>query len=170
VVKHTKRWMILAAAAAVAGGALATGGVVAHAQGFGLRGPMRGGFGWAAFEHALDDLDVSEAQREQLRGVLRGRRNEIQALAQRAVTTGRTLADLSTADQIDEAAIRAQAAALGETAAEAALLRASIHAEAAQILTPEQQQKLREQRTRFRARVDERMKQLQGELKRRLDH
>jgi Spy/CpxP family protein refolding chaperone len=175
VFKHTKRWVILGAAAAAIVIA-ASVVIVAQAQGrgprshgFGPFGHARGAFGWALLQHALDDLDVSQSQREQLHGVLQGRRDEIRAVAQRFVAAGRSLTDLALADQVDEAAIRAQAAALGDAAADAALLRASIHAQTAQILTPEQQQALREHRTRFRARIDEGMKRLDGELNRRLE-
>jgi periplasmic protein CpxP/Spy len=116
-------------------------------------GHMHRGFG--GFGLALRQLDLTDAQREQVQSIFEQNRDEIRAAGEKLRTARRALYDAASAGSVDEAAIRTAAEALANAEAEAAINHARVHAQVWQILTPEQQAKakeLRQQREQRRTR------------------
>jgi protein CpxP len=114
----------------------------------GRRGP--GGFGLPG----LRELDLTDAQKEQVRTIQQSHRNDMQQIAERQRTAERAIAQAANGSTVDESTIRAQSQALAAAIADGAILRAKVNAEIFNVLTAEQQQKLNE----FRAQRQERMK------------
>ena len=85
-----------------------------------------------------DDLDLTDAQRGELRAMLAAHKAEFTPLAAEVVAHKRALRAAVMAEQPDEATIRREAAALGETVGDIAVAMAGIAGEARQVLTPEQ--------------------------------
>lgn len=165
----TKRagWIVLAPVV-VAGVLLAGSSAAAQPPGRGGWGPgmgpgrgMMGPRGALGLGFALGRLDLTDAQRQQIRTIVQGHRQEFQALAERRRAAQQALQAAMTAEPLDEAAIRSASATLAEVQADAAVLRAKIRREVFAVLTPEQQAKakaLREEaRTRFEQRRQRRM-------------
>jgi len=126
----------------------------------GRMGPLGGLLGLHP-ELPLPALNLTDAQREQVRTILQGHREEGQALMQRGHTALESLRK-ATETTVDEGAAAQQGQALGTVIAEAAVLRARVRGEITAILTPEQQaeaakiQADRELRMKqFRTRLDE---------------
>jgi len=124
-------------------------------------GPLGGLLGLHP-ELPLPALNLTDAQREQVRTILQGHREEGQALMQRGHTALESLRK-ATEGTVDDGAASQQGQALGAVIAEAAVLRARVRGEIMAILTPEQQaeaakiQADRELRMKqFRTRMDER--------------
>ena len=100
----------------------------------------------------LRQLDLSDAQREQIRTIHESHRDEARQIGERTREAQRAL-DLATeAGTVDEGDLRAKATALGAAISEGAILRARVNAEILNVLTAEQREKLNE----FRARMQER--------------
>jgi periplasmic protein CpxP/Spy len=127
--------------------------------GSGPGGPLAGLFGIHVQEH-LRGLDLSEAQREQIRTIMQSHREEAQALAQRGAAALRTLNDATMAGG-DEGAIRQHSQSLGEVVGDAAILRSRVHGEVWGVLTPEQQAKATAMRADRQQRMEERRQQFE---------
>jgi protein CpxP len=119
----------------------------------GVGGPMRGGFG-----PEFRGLDITEDQRLQLRKIREARQNEFKAAGEKLRAARNGMRQLLTADSINESAIRSKAAEVATAEAEMAILNARVRQESLQILTSEQQQKLKE----FREQRGVQMKQRRG--------
>jgi periplasmic protein CpxP/Spy len=118
-------------------------------------GRMHRGFG--GFDRlALRQLDLTDAQREQVRSIFEQSRNEMRTAGEKLRTARRGLHDAAGAEAVDEAAIRTAAETLANAEAEAAIQRARVHAQVWQILTPEQQAKAKELRQQREQRRKER--------------
>lgn len=105
----------------------------------GRRAPFAGpGLFWP-MQMMAKRLGLSDAQQEQIRGVLESRRDEWKALADRARTARRALHEAVIADPIDEGAIRQRSAELAPVQADIAVAQARVRSEIFQLLTPEQQ-------------------------------
>jgi Spy/CpxP family protein refolding chaperone len=147
---------VLAAAAvavvAVAGATsvLAQGGP----GGFGHR-RFGGGFGRGEAGLPLRELELTEEQRTQVKGIFEQHRDEVRRAGERVRAAFRAQQDVVTAIPVDEGAIRSASAALATAQADAGIVRARIHSAVFQVLTPEQQQKAQQLRTERQ----ERMKQ-----------
>lgn len=154
----TTRWARAAAVAVLLTGGFAAGTVATHAQG----GP-RGGFGRGGHDFGLmreigiGRLDLTDAQRQQVRTILQGQRDTQGQIRQRMRAAHKALNDAVSAPAFDEAAVRARSAELAAVQADAAVVRARIRSEVWAILTPEQQQKA----TELRAKMAERFQQRQ---------
>jgi len=143
------------------------GAAPAFAQGArGFAGPRGGGEVARSVMAGLRGLELSDAQRQQIRSITQNHRSDFQALAERLRTAQDRLRDATTAETVNEAAIRSAAAQLADVQADGAVLRARVHQEVWSVLTPEQQQKAtawraeREQRREQRRdRMEERLKQ-----------
>jgi len=109
-------------------------------------------------------LNLTDAQREQLKNIAQARRDEWRTLGDRARTARESLIDAVTADTIDEALIRARAADVAAVEADMAVASAHAHAEVWQILTPEQQEQARQ----FRAHARNRLKERRGAMRQRI--
>ena len=101
----------------------------------------------------LRELNLTDAQRNSIRGAMQSHRDEFKAIARDAIAARSALGDAVTADTIDQNAIRALSAKVAEVELSAALLRARVHAEVFALLTPEQQQKAKELRENAKGRI-----------------
>jgi protein CpxP len=128
-------------------------------MGRGMMGPggpgMRGGPGGPGGMAGLPlrELDLTDAQREQVKAVIESHRDDQKAIGDRMMTVRKALHDAIAADTFDEAAIRAAAAQVGAVDADAAVLQARIRAEITALLTPEQVKKAKELRLEMENRV-----------------
>lgn len=137
--------------------------------GFGRRGPGGpGGFGPGGLVAGLRGLDLSEAQREQVKGIMESHKAEFEAQAQKLGPAHAALRDVITAETLDETAIRQRASELAAVEAEGAVLQARVHSQVWALLTPEQQQKARDvkalqaqRRSEMRQRMEQRRSQRQ---------
>ena len=157
---------ILALVVALGGGSYMTSEL--HAQGPGARTGVRGGGpgrpggrggpmnGGPLGDLMLRRLDLSEAQRSQVKQVLDTHKDEGQALGERARTAHRALEAAITADTLNEGAVRAAATEVGNVDADMAVERARIHAEVLQVLTAEQKAQLKKLQADMQARRDQR--------------
>jgi periplasmic protein CpxP/Spy len=109
----------------------------------GPRGGMRGpGMGGPEFRF----LDLTDDQRAQLKKIRDARQSEFKAAGEKLRTARQGLRALINADSINESAIRAKSQEVAAAEAEVAILNAKVRAESLQILTSEQQAKLKELR------------------------
>lgn len=118
------------------------GGPGVDGRGFRVPGAGGGPLGGLLGVHPdlpLRALNLSDAQREQVRGILESHRAEAASLRQRAGAAHRALQAATSAATVDEGAITQQSQAFGGLIAEAALLRARVRSEVLAVLTPEQQ-------------------------------
>ncbi len=106
-------------------------------------------------ELPLHALNLTEAQREQVRTILQGHSTEGRALAEKAQAAMDGLRKATDAT-VDEGAAAQQGQAVGAVIAEAAVLRARIRGEVFAILTPEQQAEA----TKLQAQRQQRMEQM----------
>ncbi|MEZ5286368.1 MAG: Spy/CpxP family protein refolding chaperone [Vicinamibacterales bacterium] len=127
------------------------------------RGPGPGGPGFGGpmgllgeLGRGLRQLGITDAQREQMRGVAQAHEAEFKEIGDRMRTARQGMDDLITADTIDENAIRAKSAEVAAVEADAAVLRARVHQELFSLLTAEQQTKARELRAEAKSRMQER--------------
>ncbi|HTY43606.1 MAG TPA: Spy/CpxP family protein refolding chaperone [Thermoanaerobaculia bacterium] len=93
------------------------------------------------FEHIASRLELTEAQKTSVRGVLKAHADEILAQVKAGMDARKALHDAVVAQPSDEAAIRSLAAQIGTVHGEGALLIVKIRSEIWPILTPIQQQK-----------------------------
>jgi Spy/CpxP family protein refolding chaperone len=93
------------------------------------------------FEHLASKLELTDAQRTSVRGVLKAHADEILAQVQAGMDARKALHDAVMAQPADENVIRSLAARVGEVHGNGALLIVKIRSEIWPILTPEQQQK-----------------------------
>ena len=99
-------------------------------------------------------LGVTDAQKQQVRSILRQHEPTASPLIKQLVAERRQLRDLIRADQIDEPAIRAQAAKVAGLEANLAIERAHIVHEIKPVLTPDQLAKLKEMQVDVDERID----------------
>lgn len=103
-------------------------------------------------------LDLTDDQRAQLRKIREARQSEFKAAGEKLGAARQGMRALIEADAINESAIRAKSAEVAAAEAEVAILNAKVRAESLQILTSEQQAKLKE----LRASREGKMKQRRG--------
>ena len=173
-----KRWWAAAVPAVVAAAVVALGGLVvadgALAQppgGHGARagrmgrqgGPGGGPGGRLMFLRAVD---LSEAQRGQIRNIHEQNGEATRAVNERVRVARRALQDAVTADVVNEGAIRAVAHELGLAEGDAAVQQAYLHSQVWQMLTPEQQEQARAAEAEMARRMEHRQ-QRRGERRER---
>ena len=133
-------------------------------MGQGMMGPggpgMRGGPGgrFGMFGLPLRELDLTDAQHQQVRTVMESHRDAQKDIGDRMMTARKALQEAIAAETFSEEAIRAAAGAVGAVEADAAVLQAKVRAEIFAILTPEQVKKAKE----LRSEVENRMKEGRG--------
>ncbi len=101
---------------------------------------------------------MTDAQREQVKGIFESHKDEFQAIGERMKTARQAQMAAIETSPLDEATIRAKSADLAAVEADAAVLRAKVHAAVFQVLTPEQQEKakaLKAEREQRRAEMRE---------------
>jgi Spy/CpxP family protein refolding chaperone len=89
------------------------------------------------------ELNLTDAQRDQIKAIADSHKTEWQALAQRERTARMALNGVITADTIDEAAIRQKSSEVAAVEADLAVARAHAHAEVVQVLTADQRAALK---------------------------
>jgi protein CpxP len=162
----TKRFLVAAGLVA----ALAGGSVVSFAQGPGpvgpgIQGPGRGPRAVGPrVDLGLRGVELTDAQREQVRSIMQSHRSEFDTVSKALRDAHRAFGEATRAATVDEAAVRANSTTLANAMAEEAILRAKVRAEVHALLTPEQQQQLKEREANMQKRLQqrqERMKQRQ---------
>jgi len=124
----------------------------------GMRGHGRMGMGGLP----LRGLDLTDAQREQVRGIMTARQADFKAIGDRLKTAHEAQRQAVTRVPVDENEIRARVSEASAVEADFAILRARIHEQVYQVLTPEQQAKaktLAAERQKRRAERKEQFKQ-----------
>ncbi len=124
----------------------------------GLGGPARGG---GAFGLGVRDLDLSDAQRTQIRAITAKAREDAKPTAERLrqATDARRKAMALT--PVNENQIRSTTQALATAEADMAVARAHVQSDIFALLTPDQQKKVTDARARRESRVKERRNQVQ---------
>jgi protein CpxP len=106
-------------------------------------GPMGGPLG---FGPGFQQLDLTDDQKAQLKSIADSHRDEFREAGQKLGAAREAMRALIEADQIDESAIRAKSAEVAAAEAEVAILNARVRQQSMQVLTSEQQAKLKELR------------------------
>lgn len=132
-------------------------GMMGGPGGPGGPGGMLGMFG-----RGMRGLNLTDAQREQIRSIGESHKAEFDAIGERMRTAREALRDATIEGTADEAAIRAKSAAVAAVEADVAVLQWKLHTEVSAILTPEQVQKAKE----LRETMKERMKSGPGRMMR----
>jgi Spy/CpxP family protein refolding chaperone len=114
----------------------------------------------------MGGLNLTEAQRTQVRAVREAQRKDSQALRDRMRTARQQLRQAMRADVPDEAAVRSAAGAVAALRADQAALQARAKGQMMQVLTPEQQAQLKAARARAAQRAQREMR-LQRQMMRR---
>jgi len=84
------------------------------------------------------NMNVTDEQREKIRGIVESRKPEIVAKVKPIVAGKRAVADAVGADRTDEAAIRAACGQLGRSLGDASVLAAKVRKEVLTVLTDDQ--------------------------------
>ncbi len=155
-----RRFHILALGAFVT--LIALGGAVVFTQGFGPGGPRGRDRGFApGGPHAglaLHALDLTDAQREEVRQITEQHMAQTRSLLERVQAAQVAQQQAMHASPFNEALIRAAMGSLAEAEAEVAVQQARLMSNIYGLLTEEQQQRVQ----KMRAERDERMKQRQS--------
>jgi protein CpxP len=109
----------------------------------GRRERMHGPRGAGMAGLPLRALDLTDAQREQVRGIMTARQAEFRALGDRLRTARQAEQAAVTRVPVDENEVRTRASELAAVQADVAVLRARVHEQVFQVLTPDQQVKAR---------------------------
>lgn len=135
-------------------------------EGRGMRGHggMRG-MGAGMLGLPLRGLDLTDAQREQVRGIVSARQADFKAVGDRLRAAHLAQRQAVTRVPVDENEIRARVAEASAVEADLAVLRARVHEQVYQVLTPEQQAKAKtlqaERQTKRVERAEQRKQQRQ---------
>lgn len=102
------------------------------------------------------ELNITDAQKAQIKTIADSHRDEWKALGDRARTAHEALQQAVTADTVDEGLIRQRSAEVGAVEADMAVARARTHAEVFQLLTPEQKTQAKTLQSTFAERMKQR--------------
>ena len=144
----------------VAGAILAVVGaaVWARGQGMGPHGPFGhfGGFGpFAGHHQALRQLDLTDEQKTQVKGILKSHREEFHASLEKLRTLHQTVGKIAHQQEIDEAAIRAAVGQAVGPLGDLVVLHVRVRQEIDAVLTPEQRQKAGALHEKLRSHMEE---------------
>lgn len=126
-----------------------------HGRGMRGRGAMRMGMQGLP----LRGLDLTDAQREQVRGIMSARQADFKAIGDRLRAAHEAQRQAVTRVPVDENEIRARVSEASAVEADFAILRARIHEQVSQVLTPEQQAKAKTLAAERQKRRSERVEQ-----------
>jgi periplasmic protein CpxP/Spy len=115
----------------------------------------------------LRDLNLTEAQQQQVRQLTEQLREQSRALVEAVRKGEEARRDAVEAVPVDEPRIRAAMQQLGDAQTELAILEARLHSDVYALLTPEQQQQAQKLRAEREARVKQRQDRLQQRLQQR---
>jgi periplasmic protein CpxP/Spy len=140
---------------------LAAAAPAAWAQSHGAHGAHgdRGGMAGQRWMAALDDVDATDAQRQQIRDIFKAAKTELQPLRAQGMALHQQQRKLWAAPNIDAAAmeaLRKQQSALREQVG-SRMQRAMV--DAGRVLSPEQRAKLQERAAKRAQRMQERMQE-----------
>ena len=121
---------------------------------FGRGGP--GGPMGALGPMMLERLDLTTDQRDRVKQIVDSHRNDQQAIGKRMMAAHDALESAVTNGNFDEALIRTRAADVAAVEADETVLRARIYAEVLQILTSDQQAKLKTMQAEMQQRREQR--------------
>lgn len=107
-------------------------------------------------------LGLTDAQKDQIKGILHDASPALKPLVEATVQEHRALRDVIHASPVDEAAIRAQAAKLAKVQADLDVQRAQIYQKIQKVLTPEQIQQIDRVRAAMEKKVDDRLSRWDG--------
>lgn len=96
----------------------------------------------------MQELNLTDGQREQVKAIVDARKEEWQGLAERGRTAHDALQAAIIADVVNESVIRAKAADVAAVEADVAVARAKAHAEMLQLLTADQKAALKDLQAR----------------------
>lgn len=113
---------------------------------------------------AMDRLNLDQAQRDQIKAVLKKNLPAMKPNIQKFVQERRALTDAIRKTPADEAAIRAQSAKVAAVESDLAVQRAGLSAEVRAVLRPEQQAEFDKMDKEFREKVDERLSRIGSAL------
>jgi protein CpxP len=139
--------------------------LIAAAQGAAGGGRTHGPFGrGGAAQFGLRQLDLTDAQREQIRGIVQSHRDELKGIADRMRAARQKMQQASGGEAVDESAVRAASADLATALADGSVLRGRVRQEVFSVLTPEQLEKAKtlqanreQRRAHMRERIQERL-------------
>ena len=135
------------------GGPSAQGGPGGRFGGPGGRGGPGGPMGaLGPLGPIMRQVNLTDAQREQVRSIVESHRDEMQALGERARPAHEALQAAINSGTFDEGTIRARYAEVANVEADVAVAQARVYSEVFQILTPEQQAQV----TKLQAEMKER--------------
>ena len=142
--------------ALMSGGAVALLAQAGPGRGAGPFGPGRpAGRGFEA-GFALGQLDLSDAQKQQVRTIMQRHREQSQATMQRMQQAMQAQRAAINQVPVNEAAVRQAAAALAVVEADVAVDQARLHADIFNVLTVEQQEKAKQLEAQAQSRAQER--------------
>ena len=148
--------------AIIAATALLVAGIGAgvHAQG---DGPGRRGFGHRGPDGfaRLAQVELSDAQREQVRDIMQRYRSQLRETGQRLREAHAAQRAAVVTTPVNEGLIRSTTQGLANAQTDMALLRARIHSDVWSVLTPEQQEKAKQLKTQREARMKQRLERRQ---------
>lgn len=150
----SKGWIAIVFASLVLFGG---GALISYAHGGpGARCDRHGGHGWSGHAcggkgerllHLLllsSDLQLSNDQREQIRTLLRYRKEKVHPAKKKVSQAKHHLFRVTQDPDADEQAIRDAATTLSKAISEAAVMKAEFHARFREILTPEQHEQIKQ--------------------------
>jgi protein CpxP len=98
----------------------------------------------------LRELNLTDAQKDQIKSIAASHKDEWQAIFERERKAREALNQAVTADALNDALVRQKSAELGAVEADAAVARAHAHAEVMQILTADQKAQLKELQSKMK--------------------
>ena len=101
-------------------------------------------------------LNLTDAQKDQIKSIAASHKDEWKALADRARTAHQALNEAATADAVDESLIRQKSADAAAVDADMAVARAHAYTEVLQILTPDQKTQLKTMQAAMKKRMKSR--------------
>jgi len=128
-------------------------------RGAGPFGP--GGRGEFAAGFALGQLNLSDAQKQQVRDIMQRDREQMRSTMQRLDEAMQAQRGAINQVPVNEQAVRAAAAQVASVQADLAVAHARVHADIWNILTPEQQTKAKELEQQAQTRARERQQRAQ---------
>ena len=141
---------------------MSVGAVALFAQGGPGRGAGQAGRGGPGFGRgfgagfALGQLDLSDAQKQQVRDIMQRHREQSRGTMERLQQAMQAQRAAINQVPVNEAAVRQASAALAAVEADSAVEEARLHADIFSILTVEQQEKAKQLEAQARARGQER--------------
>ena len=108
---------------------------------------MRRPGGPMGFGPGFRELDLTDDQKAQMKSIAQSHRDEFRAAGEKARAAHDGMQALLEAETIDEAAIRAKSTEVAAAEADVMILNAKVRHESMQLLTSEQQAKLKELRS-----------------------